>query len=137
MSTGVLVLVFADFLYEEGRGRSDAIVAYSSHPTAQGPDGGCSLFAERCRQRGATDACAPVLSRAGGAPRLGPPHVTKGPRVKRVRDETVSLHGDYEVGPTRAVAVPTYKTVAHDFENATHAGAVLTSIRWAPLQQGK
>jgi cystathionine beta-lyase/cystathionine gamma-synthase len=45
-----------------------------------------------------------------------------------VRDETVALHGDYEGGPARAVAVPTYKTVAHDFENAIHAGAVLTSI---------
>jgi hypothetical protein len=80
MSTGVPVLVFADFLYEEGRGRSDAIVAYASHPTAQrpGPDGGCSLFAKRCRQLGATDAWAPVLSRAGGAPRLGPPHGHQG-----------------------------------------------------------
>jgi O-acetylhomoserine (thiol)-lyase len=41
-----------------------------------------------------------------------------------VRDETIALHSGYEGGPTRAVAVPIYQTVAHDFENAAHAGAV-------------
>jgi O-acetylhomoserine/O-acetylserine sulfhydrylase-like pyridoxal-dependent enzyme len=54
-----------------------------------------------------------------------------------VRDETVALHGGYEGGPARAVAVPTHKRVAHDFENATHAGAVFDLDQAGPLQQGK
>jgi O-acetylhomoserine (thiol)-lyase len=41
-----------------------------------------------------------------------------------VHDETLALHGGYEAGPTRAVAVPIYQTVAHDFESAEHAGAI-------------
>jgi O-acetylhomoserine (thiol)-lyase len=48
----------------------------------------------------------------------------RGPTVKRVRDETIAVHGGYEPGSTRAVAVPIYQTVAHDFESAAHAGAV-------------
>ena len=41
-----------------------------------------------------------------------------------MRDETVAIHGGYEAGSTRAVAVPIYQTVAHDFVDAAHAGAV-------------
>jgi hypothetical protein len=80
ISTGVPVLVFADFLYEGGCGRSDAIVVHAAHVTAQclARDGGCSLFARRCRQRGATGTWAPVPSWADGAPRLGPPQGHRG-----------------------------------------------------------
>lgn len=41
-----------------------------------------------------------------------------------VRDETIAVHGGYEADSTRAVAVPIYQTVAHDFTDAAHAGAV-------------
>jgi O-acetylhomoserine (thiol)-lyase len=41
-----------------------------------------------------------------------------------VRDETIAIHGDYDSDSTRAVAVPIYQTVAHEFDNAEHAGAV-------------
>jgi O-acetylhomoserine (thiol)-lyase len=41
-----------------------------------------------------------------------------------VHDETIALHGGYDAGTTRAVAVPIYQTVAHDFESAAHAGAI-------------
>ena len=41
-----------------------------------------------------------------------------------MHDETVALHGAYEPDGTRAVAVPIYQTVAHDFASAAHAGAV-------------
>jgi O-acetylhomoserine (thiol)-lyase len=42
----------------------------------------------------------------------------------RVRDETIAIHGGYEPDTTRAVAVPIYQTVAHDFLDAEHAGAI-------------
>jgi O-acetylhomoserine (thiol)-lyase len=41
-----------------------------------------------------------------------------------VRDETIAIHGGYQPDTTRAVAVPIYQTVAHDFEDAAHAGAI-------------
>ncbi|HWE56606.1 MAG TPA: O-acetylhomoserine aminocarboxypropyltransferase/cysteine synthase family protein [Acidimicrobiales bacterium] len=41
-----------------------------------------------------------------------------------MRDETIAIHGGYEADGTRAVAVPIYQTVAHDFVDAEHAGAV-------------
>jgi O-acetylhomoserine (thiol)-lyase len=41
-----------------------------------------------------------------------------------VRDETIAIHGGYEADSTRAVAVPIYQTVAHDFIDADHAGAI-------------
>src|SRR5580693_7364888 len=41
-----------------------------------------------------------------------------------MRDETIAVHGGYEADSTRAVAVPIYQTVAHDFIDAAHAGAV-------------
>ena len=41
-----------------------------------------------------------------------------------MRDETLAIHGGYTADGTRAVAVPIYQTVAHDFINAEHAGAV-------------
>jgi O-acetylhomoserine (thiol)-lyase len=42
-----------------------------------------------------------------------------------VRDETLVIHGAYEADATRAVAVPIYQTVAHDFEDAEQAGAIM------------
>lgn len=41
-----------------------------------------------------------------------------------MRDETIAVHGGYQGEATRAVAVPIYQTVAHDFIDAAHAGAV-------------
>ncbi|MGH7642651.1 MAG: O-acetylhomoserine aminocarboxypropyltransferase/cysteine synthase family protein [Candidatus Dormibacteria bacterium] len=41
-----------------------------------------------------------------------------------MRDETIAIHGGYAVDGTRAVAVPIYQTVAHDFEDAHQAGAI-------------
>lgn len=41
-----------------------------------------------------------------------------------MRDETVAIHGGYQSDSTRAVAVPIYQTIAHDFIDAEHAGAV-------------
>lgn len=41
-----------------------------------------------------------------------------------MHDETIAIHGGYEADATRAVAVPIYQTVAHDFESAEHAGMV-------------
>jgi O-acetylhomoserine (thiol)-lyase len=41
-----------------------------------------------------------------------------------LHDETTAIHGGYVADGTRAVAVPIYQTVAHDFESAEHAGAV-------------
>jgi O-acetylhomoserine (thiol)-lyase len=41
-----------------------------------------------------------------------------------MRDETVAIHGGYEGESTRAVAVPIYQTVAHDFIDADHAAAL-------------
>jgi O-acetylhomoserine (thiol)-lyase len=42
-----------------------------------------------------------------------------------MHDETIAIHGGYTADSTRAVAVPIYQTVAHDFIDAEHAGAVL------------
>lgn len=43
-----------------------------------------------------------------------------------MRDETIAIHGGFDGdASTRAVAVPIYQTVAHDFTDAAHAGAVL------------
>jgi O-acetylhomoserine (thiol)-lyase len=42
-----------------------------------------------------------------------------------MRDETVAIHGGYTADSTRAVAVPIYQTVAHDFIDADHAGAIM------------
>ena len=39
-----------------------------------------------------------------------------------MHDETIAIHGGYEADGTRAVAVPIYQTVAHDFIDAEHAG---------------
>jgi O-acetylhomoserine (thiol)-lyase len=41
-----------------------------------------------------------------------------------MHDETIAIHGGYVADSTRAVAVPIYQTVAHDFMSAEHAGAV-------------
>ena len=41
-----------------------------------------------------------------------------------VRDETIAIHGGYEGESTRAVAVPIYQTVAHEFIDADHAAAL-------------
>jgi O-acetylhomoserine (thiol)-lyase len=42
-----------------------------------------------------------------------------------MRDETVAIHGGYTPDSTKAVAVPIYQTVAHEFIDAAHAGAVM------------
>ena len=42
-----------------------------------------------------------------------------------MHDETIAIHGGYVPDSTRAVAVPIYQTIAHDFIDAAHAGAVL------------
>ena len=42
-----------------------------------------------------------------------------------MRDETLVIHGAYEPDSTRAVAVPIYQTVAHEFEDAAQAGAIM------------
>jgi O-acetylhomoserine (thiol)-lyase len=42
-----------------------------------------------------------------------------------MHDETLAIHGGYTPDSTRAVAVPIYQTVAHDFEDADHAGAIM------------
>src|SRR5579863_10147326 len=42
-----------------------------------------------------------------------------------MRDETLAIHGGYSPDTTRAVAVPIYQTVAHDFVDADHAGAIM------------
>lgn len=41
-----------------------------------------------------------------------------------MRDETIAVHGGYDADATRAVAVPIYQTVAHDFVDAQHAADV-------------
>ena len=41
-----------------------------------------------------------------------------------MHDETIAIHFGYQPDSTRAVAVPIYQTVAHDFIDAEHAGAV-------------
>ena len=46
-------------------------------------------------------------------------------RSECMHDETIAIHGGYTADGTRAVAVPIYQTVAHDFIDAEHAGAVL------------
>jgi O-acetylhomoserine (thiol)-lyase len=42
-----------------------------------------------------------------------------------MHDETIAIHGGYAPDSTRAVAVPIYQTVAHDFIDADHAGAIM------------
>lgn len=42
-----------------------------------------------------------------------------------MRDETLAIHGAYTPDSTRAVAVPIYQTVAHEFDDAEQAGAIM------------
>jgi O-acetylhomoserine (thiol)-lyase len=42
-----------------------------------------------------------------------------------MRDETLAIHGGYTPDSTRAVAVPIYQTVAHEFLDADEAGAIM------------
>ena len=42
-----------------------------------------------------------------------------------MRDETLAIHGAYTPDSTRAVAVPIYQTVAHEFTDADQAGAIM------------
>src|SRR3984885_5570686 len=42
-----------------------------------------------------------------------------------MRDETIAIHAGYQADGTRAVAVPIYQTVAHDFIDADHANAIM------------
>jgi O-acetylhomoserine (thiol)-lyase len=41
-----------------------------------------------------------------------------------VHDETIAIHAGYTADSTRAVAVPVYQTVAHDFVDADHAAQI-------------
>lgn len=41
-----------------------------------------------------------------------------------MRDETIAIHGGYDGSSTRAVAVPIYQTIAHDFIDHEHAGGI-------------
>ena len=41
-----------------------------------------------------------------------------------MHDETIAIHGGYTADSTRAVAVPVYQTVTHDFIDADHAAAL-------------
>ena len=41
-----------------------------------------------------------------------------------MHDETVAIHGGYTPDTTRAVAVPIYQTIAHEFDDAAQAGAI-------------
>jgi O-acetylhomoserine (thiol)-lyase len=44
---------------------------------------------------------------------------------RNLRNETLAIHGGYEVDPTtRAVAVPIYQTVAYAFDSAEHGAAL-------------
>lgn len=42
-----------------------------------------------------------------------------------MRDETIAIHGGYQADSTRAVAVPIYQTIAHEFDDAAHAAALM------------
>ena len=42
-----------------------------------------------------------------------------------MHDETLAIHGGYTPDSTRAVAVPIYQTVAHEFTDADEAGAIM------------
>ena len=42
-----------------------------------------------------------------------------------MHDETLAIHGAYVPDRTHAVAVPIYQTVAHEFIDADHAGAIM------------
>lgn len=42
-----------------------------------------------------------------------------------MRDETLAIHGGYTADSTRPVAVPIYQTVAHEFNDADQAGAIM------------
>src|SRR6266513_4538423 len=42
-----------------------------------------------------------------------------------MRNETIAIHGGYEVEPTtKSVAVPIYQTVAYEFDSAEHGAAL-------------
>src|SRR5436309_13279198 len=42
-----------------------------------------------------------------------------------MRNETIAIHGGYEVDPTtKSVAVPIYQTVAYAFDSADHGAAL-------------
>ncbi len=46
-------------------------------------------------------------------------------RVIKVRNETIAIHGGYEVDPTtKSVAVPIYQTVSYAFDSAEHGAAL-------------
>ncbi|MGH3266967.1 MAG: PLP-dependent transferase, partial [Trebonia sp.] len=42
-----------------------------------------------------------------------------------MHDETIAIHGGYAVGSTRSATVPIYQTVAHEFDDADQAGAIM------------
>ena len=42
-----------------------------------------------------------------------------------MHDETIAIHAGYEADGTRAVAVPIYMSVAHEFIDADHANSIM------------
>ncbi|MGH3260381.1 MAG: PLP-dependent transferase, partial [Trebonia sp.] len=42
-----------------------------------------------------------------------------------MHDETTAIHGGYVLGSTRSSTVPIYQTVAHEFDDAEQAGAIM------------
>ena len=46
-------------------------------------------------------------------------------RDGRMHDETLAIHGGYAPDGYRAASVPIYQTVAHEFIDADHAGAIM------------
>src|SRR2546430_7840067 len=45
--------------------------------------------------------------------------------ASQMRNETIAIHGGYEVEPTtKSVAVPIYQTVAYAFDSAEHGAAL-------------
>ena len=75
---------------------------------------GCSWLGPQPQSARMTRA-APCRGVSGSVPPPDPP----------MHDETLAIHGGYTPDSTRAVAVPIYQTVAHDFIDADHAGAIM------------
>jgi O-acetylhomoserine (thiol)-lyase len=52
-------------------------------------------------------------------------HASAGPATRRLRSETIAVHGGYDIEPTtKAVAVPIYQTAAYAFDSADHGAAL-------------
>ena len=65
--------------------------------------------------------------------------LVRGGWLKRMRRETIAIHGGYDGDPTtHAVAVPIYQTVAYEFDSAEHAAALFNlEVDGLSLQQDR